>query len=87
MAWLLQNRGYAEHDERMGQMAAPPLSDVHLEAVEEAENESPELDETRTLRMACAGGCLFPESLLEKRQTCKCTGGNLQQKTRTGGTC
>jgi len=33
-------------------MAAPPLSDVHLEAVETTENESKESDEARTSGVA-----------------------------------
>ena len=32
-------------------MAAPPLSDVYLEAVEATENEGKELDEARTTGM------------------------------------
>ncbi len=48
MAWLLLHSEYAKHDEKLGRMAAPPLSDVHLEAVETAEDKSIESDEART---------------------------------------
>ena len=52
-AWLLLHSEYTKHNEKLGRMAAPPLSDVYLEAVEAAENENEEFDEARTSEVAC----------------------------------
>ena len=38
MAWLLRNRKRKDDDAGMGQMASTEVPDVHLEAMEEAEN-------------------------------------------------
>ena len=66
------------HNTNLLEETTPEIIAEGERIMEEAKNESPKPDETRTRRMAGAGGCLFPESLLEKRQTCKRTGGNLQ---------
>ena len=50
-------------------MAASPLSDVYLEAVEETQNQDEKPDEIRCARLEGLCGCIFPESLLEMCQT------------------
>ena len=52
MAGLFRNCEDAEHDAKVGRMAAPPLPDVHLEAMEETENAGEKPDETGTSGMA-----------------------------------
>ena len=66
-------------------MAAPPNPNVHLEAVEEAQNESEELDTTGDSRMAGEGCKQLPESLLAHGKKWPYPKGNLERKTRTGG--
>ena len=84
MAWLFLHCEYAYNNAKMGRMAAPSVSDVYLETMEAAEDESKESDEARTPGMACLRSCLFPKIILEKRRTRKCADGYIQQKTRTG---
>ncbi len=50
-------------------MAASPLSDVYLEAVEETQNQDEKPDEIRGARLAGLYGCIFPKSVLEMCQT------------------
>jgi hypothetical protein len=53
MAWLLRNRKHEDDHAGMGRLASPENPDVHLEAMEEAENESAKSYEVRRARMAC----------------------------------
>ena len=52
MAGLLRDSEHEDDDARLGRMAAPPLSDVHLEAMEEPKDKDKESHEIGTSRMA-----------------------------------
>lgn len=52
MAWLLRNCKHEKFDGRLGEMAAPPFPDVHLETVEEAQNACEEPDEAGHAELA-----------------------------------
>ena len=59
-------------------MVETPLSDVYLEAVEEAKDKAGESDEIRTTQMACLRSSLLPKSLLENSASCERPVGNLK---------
>lgn len=52
MAWLLRNCKHEKYDGRLGQVAAPPFPDVHLETVEEAKDACYEPKEVRHAGLA-----------------------------------
>jgi len=58
---------------------------LHLETVEEAQNEGTEPNETGNTGVAGEGGKQLPESLLAHGEERSCPTGNLKRKTRTGG--
>ena len=64
MAWLLRNRKHEDNDAGMGRLASPEDPDVHLEAMEEAESESREPDETGYAKMEGLSERQFPQGIL-----------------------
>ena len=58
---------------------------LHLETMEETQNESKEPHAVGDTGVAGTGGELLPESLLAHGEEWSCTKGTLKRKTRTGG--
>ena len=65
-------------------MAAPPIQVLHLETMEETQNEGREPYEAGDTGVAGMVGKQLPESLLAHGEERSCAEGNLKRKTRTG---
>ena len=84
MAGLLRDSKHEDDDARMGQVASPPIQVLHLETMEETQNEGRKSNETGDSGMAGTGGEQLSESLLAHGEEQSCPEGNLKRKTRTG---
>ena len=84
MAGLHRDSEHEDDNGRLGRVATLPLSDVHLEAVEESKNKSQKSDEIGNSGMASLRSGVLWKSLLESSTSPKRPMGNLKQKTRTG---
>ena len=85
MVGLLRDSKHEDYNARMGQVAASPYPYVHLETMEETQEESRKPGEIGNTGMASKGGKQLSESLLAHGEERPCPKGDLKRKTRTGG--
>lgn len=84
MAWLLRNCEHERHDGGLGWLVATPLSDVHLETVEEAQNARDEPEEAGNAGLAGLPKREHAQRLLGGCRKRYSHTHNNKQKTRTG---
>ena len=82
VAWLLRNCKHEEHAQKLGRMAPTPLSDVHLEAMEEAESANPRSHQARHSSILCPQMGLCKGTLASCGESCAYTLNN-KRETRT----
>ena len=80
---LLRDSEHKDNDARMGRMATPPFPDVHMEAMEETQNESEEPDDTGNAGVASLPERKHKEGILGGCRKWDTHPHNNKQKTRT----
>ena len=84
MVRLLRDSKHEDDDAKMGRVASPKVQMLHLETVEETQEESRKPNEIGDSGMASMGSKQLPKSLLAYVKERTYTKGNLKRKTRTG---
>ena len=83
MAGLLRDSEHEDNEARMGQVASPPFSYVHMETVEETRNESEEPHGTGNAGVASPQERKHTEGILGGCRKWNTHPHNNKQKTRT----
>ena len=82
MAGLLRDSKHEDNDAKMGRVAPPEVSDVYLETMEEAQNQSRELDKAGSAERKGMDSCKNSKGILAMCCDADCTGRSLKRNTR-----